>query len=162
MVKSSPAKAAVTVNGRWTGRTPLTLEDREFGEYVIRVVEPGYVVAREVFKLSAAAPSRTIDVALKPSDGAKPAAAGMQAPAPEPPKPGASATGSLFVDSRPQGARVILNGKPAGVTPLRLNDQPVGAYQVRLELADHQPWTTTARVVGGETARVTGSMERIR
>ena len=162
VVKSSPAKAAVTVNGRWTGRTPLTLEDREFGEYVIRVVEPGYAIAREVFKLSAAAPSKTIDVALKPSDGAKPPAAGMRAPAPEPPKPGASATGSLFVDSRPQGARVILNGKPAGVTPLRLNVQPVGAYEVRLELADHQPWTTTARVVGGETARVTGSMERIR
>ena len=164
VVKSSPAKAAVTVNGRWTGRTPLTLDDREFGEYVIRVVEPGYAVAREVFKLSAAAPSKTIDVVLKPSDGAKPSAAQSKTPAPEaaPPKPGATATGSLFVDSRPQGAKVILNGKPAGVTPLRLNDQPAGAYEVRLELADHQPWTATARIVGGETARVTGSMERIR
>jgi hypothetical protein len=163
VVKSSPAKAAVTVNGRWTGRTPLTLDDREFGEYVIRVVEPGYAVAREVFKLSAAAPSKTIDVVLKPSDGAKPSAAQSKAPAPEaPPKPAASATGSLFVDSRPQGAKVILNGKPAGVTPLRLNDQPAGNYEVRLELADHQPWTAATRIVGGETARVTGSMERIR
>ena len=162
-MKSSPAKAAVTVNGRWTGRTPLTIDNREFGEYVIRVVEPGYDVAREVFKLSAAAPSKTIDVVLKPTDGAKPSAAQSKTPAPEAPaKPGASATGSLFVDSRPQGAKVILNGKQAGVTPLRLNDQPVGAYEVRLELADHQPWIATARIVGGETARVTGSMERIR
>jgi hypothetical protein len=127
------------------------------------VVEPGYAVAREVFTLSAAAPSKTIDVVLKPSDGAKPSATQAKTPAPEaPPKAGAAATGSLFVDSRPQGAKVIVNGKPAGVTPLRLNDQPAGAYEVRLELADHQPWTTTARIVGGETARVTGSMERIR
>ena len=165
VVRSSPSRASVTVNGRWTGRTPLTLENRAFGEYTIRVVEPGYDVAREIFKLSAAAPSRTIDVALKPSAGAKPAPAQTPAkpPAPEPaPKAGAAATGGLFVDSRPQGAKVFVNGKAAGVTPLRLNDQPAGAYEVRLELADHQPWTATARVAGGETARVTGSMERIR
>ena len=157
----------MTVNGRWTGRTPLTLENREFGEYVIRVVEPGYDVAREVFRLSAGAPSKTIDVTLKPSGGARPPAVSSQSqPAgtagEAPTKAGAGATGGLFVDSRPQGAKVIVNGKPVGVTPLRLSDQPVGAYEVRLELADHQPWTATARVVGGGTARVTGSMERIR
>ena len=161
VVKSSPAKAAVTVNGVWTGRTPLTLERRPFGDYVIRVVQTGYDVVRESFKLSAAAPSRTIDIALKPAAGAKPPE--QRPAAPDTPKAGAGATtGGLFVDSRPQGARVMLNGKPAGVTPLRLNDQPVGSYEVRLELADHQAWTATARVVGGEIARVTGSMERIR
>ena len=166
VVTSSPAKAAVTVNGVWSGRTPLTLERRPFGDYVIRVVQPGYEVARETFKLSSGAPSKTIDVALKPAKGAKPPA--QRQPSPETaksgavPKAGAAATGGLFVDSRPQGAKVILNGKSAGVTPLRLNDQPVGSYEVRLELADHQPWSATARVVGGETARVTGSMERIR
>jgi serine/threonine protein kinase len=166
VVRSSPSRAAVTVNGRWTGRTPLTLENREFGEYTIRVVEPGYDIAREIFKLSAAAPSKTIDVALERSAGAKPSSATQtqtRPPATEPaPKPGAAATGVLFVDSRPQGAKVIVNGKPVGVTPLRMNDQPAGAYEVRLELAEHQPWTATARVIGGETARVTGSMERIR
>ncbi len=77
VVTSSPAKAAVTVNGVWTGRTPLTLERRPFGDYVIRVVQTGYDVARETFKLSAAAPSRTIDITLKPAAtpaaGVKPA-----------------------------------------------------------------------------------------
>jgi serine/threonine protein kinase len=160
VVRSSPAKAAVTVNGVWSGRTPLTLERRPFGDYVVRIVEPGYEVARETFKLSAGASAKTIEVTLKPAAGAKPPA--QRSSTAEAPKPGAAAIGGLFIDSRPQGAKVILNGKPAGVTPLRLNEQPVGAYEVRLELADHQAWTATARVVGGETARVTGSMERIR
>ena len=160
VVKSSPAKAAVTVNGVWSGRTPLTLERRPFGDYVVRVVQPGFEVARENFKLSSGAPAKTLDITLKPVAGAKPPA--QRSSNPDAPKNGAAAIGALFIDSRPQGAKVILNGKPAGVTPLRLNDQPVGAYEVRLELADHQAWTATARVVGGETARVTGSMERIR
>jgi hypothetical protein len=155
VVKSVPPKAAVTVNGRWTGRTPLTLDRRGFGEYVIRVVEPGYDVAREVFTLSAKTPSKMIDVQLTPN-------AGPRAPQGPAEKPGATATGGIFVDSRPQGARVLINGKAVGVTPLRLNDQPAGSYEVRLELAEHQPWTVTARVVAGEIARVTGSMERIR
>ena len=74
----------------------------------------------------------------------------------------AAKTGEIFVDSRPQGATVLVDGKPVGVTPLRLPEQPVGPHTVRLELADHQPWTSTATVIGGQTARVTGSMERIR
>jgi hypothetical protein len=37
----------------------------------------------------------------------------------------------------------------------------LGMHVVRLELADHQPWTVNTHVVAGETARVTGSLERI-
>ena len=74
----------------------------------------------------------------------------------------AVATGEIFVDSRPRGARVFINGKELGVTPLRLAGQPVGSYVVRLELADHQSWTATANVVAQKTAPVTGSLERIR
>ena len=72
------------------------------------------------------------------------------------------ATGEIFVDSRPRGARVFINGKELGVTPLRLAAQPVGSHVVRLELADHQSWTATAKVVAQKTAPVTGSLERIR
>ncbi len=46
VISSTPAKAAVVINGKWSGRTPLTVDDLKFGKYVIRVVEPGYEVAR--------------------------------------------------------------------------------------------------------------------
>ena len=32
------------INGKWSGRTPLTVDDLKFGKYVVRVVEPGYEV----------------------------------------------------------------------------------------------------------------------
>jgi serine/threonine protein kinase len=166
VVTSSPAKAAVTINGKWRGRTPLTVNDLRFGKYVVRVVQEGYEVAREQFTLSRGAATRTMDVTLRgappPQRAPAPAARAPQVQPAVPSKPPAPATGELFVDSRPQGARVFIDGKERGVTPLRLPGHPVGAHVVRLELADHQFWARTTQVVARKTVRVTGSLERIR
>jgi len=43
-------------------------------------------------------------------------------------------TGSLFVDSTPPGARVILNGVSVGTTPISLVNLPVGAGEVVLSM----------------------------
>ena len=51
-VRSTPSNAGVTVDGRWRGRTPLTVEDLSFGQHAVRVVQPGYEVAREDVSLS--------------------------------------------------------------------------------------------------------------
>jgi hypothetical protein len=164
IVNSNPSKAGVTINGRWIGRTPLRLRERRFGKYSVRVVLPGFEVERENFSLSATAATKTIDVNLKrqPSKAspkpAAPAAAATQKPGAAP----AATTGEIYVDSRPQGARVLIDGREVGVTPFRLPGVTVGSYAVRLELVDHAPFASTAKVVAGETARVTGSLDRIR
>jgi len=162
----------VTVNGKWTGRTPLTLADVPFGKYVIRVVEPGFEIAREEFSLTEGSPRKTVSATLRPVAGTKrepaPAAttgsssAKAAAPRPNSAKTATAATGEIFVDSRPRGARVLIDGKEYGVTPTRVPAQTVGQHVVRLELADHAPWTKTESVTAGTTARVTGSLERIR
>jgi hypothetical protein len=66
----------------------------------------------------------------------------------------------LFVDSRPQGANVLLDGRNVGKTPMRLPDVRIGTHVVRLELPEHRPWSAVARVTAGQEARVTGSLER--
>jgi hypothetical protein len=48
-----------------------------------------------------------------------------------------------------------------GKTPLRLKDFRIGTHVVRLELARHRPWFSTARVVAGQEVRVAGSLEEI-
>jgi eukaryotic-like serine/threonine-protein kinase len=166
IVSSVPSRAAVTVNGKWMGRTPLTLSELPLGTYVVRVVEPGYEVAREEFVLSKAEPTKTMAIELRRQPGAprtpRPPAPAESATAAPTTGIGTSSTGEIFVDSRPRGARVVVDGKEYGVTPMRVTGQSVGRHVVRLELADHAPWTKTEAVTAGATARVTGSLERIR
>jgi hypothetical protein len=167
IVTSNPAKAGVTINGKWSGRTPLTLDNLKFGKYEVRVVEKGFEVARERFTLSESAASRTVDVALRRVPADKPASLPEPRPAQStaaaaPTKPPVAATGAIFVDSRPRGARVFVDGKEVGVTPLTLAAQPVGSHVVRLELADHQSVTATTQVVGQKTASVTLSLDRVK
>jgi hypothetical protein len=156
VVQSTPPRAGVTVNGQWRGRTPLTLEDLAFGHYVVRIVQPGFKVAREDFTLGARDAAYTMNARLE-REAAAPSARPSAPPAPQ-----KEFTGSLFVDSRPQGASVLLDGNLVGRTPLMLTEVKIGMHVVRLDLAEHKPFSSTARIISGQEARVTASLERYR
>jgi serine/threonine-protein kinase len=180
VVRSTPTGAGVMLNGRWRGRTPLTLDDLPFRRYDVRVVQPGFATGTQEVVLSADTPARSIVVPLKPASASAsasspasspaprpaPAAAPRATPRPAPPPPeepqsSTVYTGSIYVDSRPRGARVSIDGKAVGVTPLRVSDVRIGTHVVRLELPDHRLWSSTTRVISGQEQRVTGSLERI-
>jgi cytoskeletal protein RodZ len=163
VVRSNPEKAGVMINGRWRGRTPLTLENMPFGKYTIKITQPGYKTEQSEVSLSARDTARSLNLRLareaapaaRSGSNARPAA-GTQQPAQN-----GGYTGTLFVDSRPQGAAVLLDGHLVGKTPLRLPDVRIGSHVVRLELAEHQAWTASTRVSAGQESRVTGSLERL-
>jgi hypothetical protein len=172
VVQSTPSRAAVTINGKWRGRTPLTIDDLAFGSYTVRVVQPGYRIAREDVRMSAANASHTFAPRLEPEprpaapvSSAPPAAPRPANPAPRPgsvaPSSGAgeSFTGSIYVDSRPRGATVLVDGRSVGQTPLSVPGVPIGSHVVRIEMEGKQPWSAATRVVAGAIARVTGSLE---
>jgi hypothetical protein len=163
IVRSNPARAGVTVNGEWRGRTPLTLSGLKFGSYTVRVVQPGFATGREEVRLSAAEPSRALSFRLRRAAGSAPAASRGAAPSAAPSSAAASRmVGSIYVDSRPRGARVMLDGRLVGTTPTRINDVPIGSHVVRLELPDHRLWAVSTRVAAGQETPVTGSLDRIR
>jgi PEGA domain len=174
LITSTPPQASVTVNGRWRGRTPLTVNGLKFGEYNVRVVAPGFAVGREDLTLSASEPSRNVAIRLQRDV----AAAAPQTPPVRPRlRPGVPVrdgvepparpalrtpfTGSVYVDSRPRGARIVIDGKEVGTTPARIPEVTIGSHVVRLELPQHRAWTVATRVAAGEETRVTGSLERI-
>ncbi len=168
-VLSTPSRAGVTVNGKWRGRTPITLDALPLGTYTVRVVQPGFASSNEDVTLTTRQPMRTVSVRLQPVSAhtATPAPAAGRSAAngrTAPPREPAQQTyaGSIFVDSRPRGATILIDGKPAGTTPASIPEIPIGSHVVRLELADHRAWTTSTRVTAGEQVRVTGSLERIR
>jgi hypothetical protein len=65
-----------------------------------------------------------------------------------------------MVDSRPAGARVFVDEKLVGTTPLLIDAVAVGDHAVRLELDGFNPWTASTKVAGGERTRVSGSLEQ--
>ncbi len=143
MVRSTPGGALVFVNGRRRGITPLAIRDLAPGTYTLRVARSGYQQQSRKVVVNGAA-VREINLRLEPSR----------------PAPPVKFTGSLYVDSRPRGARVFLDGKEIGTTPMQAGDIRAGAHVVRLELKDHRTWTASTNVVAGEVTRVTGSLER--
>jgi len=151
-VRSTPAGARVSVDGRDVGVTPFTLAALARGSHVVRITHQGYVAAERRVRIGSNQPAQSIEVdlvATRPARGAAP-----------PPATPERTSGSLMVDSRPAGARVFVDGKLVGTTPLLIDAVAVGDHAVRLELDGFNPWTASTKVSGGERARVSGSLEQ--
>ncbi|MGC4084074.1 MAG: PEGA domain-containing protein [Vicinamibacterales bacterium] len=58
------------------------------------------------------------------------------------------------------GARVFVDGKMVGTTPLLLDAVAAGDHTVRLDLTGFSSWSSTATVTGGGRTRVSGSLEQ--
>jgi hypothetical protein len=148
-VRSSPSGARVFFNGKEIGTSPVTIRDVGQGTHTIRVTRSGYLSQQRRVSVSAAQPTSPLTFEL---------ARERAAPAPAAQAAGGSAP--LMVESRPPGARVFLDGKLVGTTPLTMSDVPAGAHAVRLDLAGYRPWVSSVRVVAGEPGRVTASLDR--
>jgi hypothetical protein len=163
LVRSVPAAAQVVVNGATRGTTPIELRDLPLGPYTVEVTRSGYVAQSRGIVLTTRIPSRALTFQLEP-EAAPPRSARVTAPpaaAPRLPAQPAASSGTLITESRPSGARIVLDGREAGRTPLKLAGLKPGTHVVRFELAGYRPWTTEVRVAGGSETRVTGSLERL-
>ena len=67
--------------------------------------------------------------------------------------------GVLTIESRPEGARVFLDGKLMGATPLAIPNVAAGEHAIRLERDGYQHWSSSVRIVASEQIRVTASLE---
>ena len=139
LIRSSPADADVIVNGKSLGKTPLALRDLALGSYTSRVARNGYAVEERTLQLTARRPTSSTTINLR-AEKAGP--------------------GGLNVQSRPAGARVFVNDRLAGTTPIAIPGLTAGSLTVRIELDGYLPWATTVRVGAGEQTRVAASLER--
>ncbi|MGE3509906.1 MAG: PEGA domain-containing protein, partial [Vicinamibacterales bacterium] len=145
LVRSSPAGAWVTLNGKDVGVTPLTLRVLPFGTHVVQVRRDGYGNEERRVTLSAARPAQSLTVDLERPAGGLATVNDVLVP--------------LSVESRPAGAWVFLDGRRIGTTPLRMS-VATGGHVVRLELDGYRRWSSSVRVTAGERNRVTASLEQ--
>ena len=92
----------------------------------------------------AAKPTETRTSPAKPADA-------------RPPAGGRKGTGGLVVKTTPAGARVLVDGKARGVTPLTLTDVSPGSHEVALE-SNAGTIHRTVTVAANETAEIDESI----
>jgi serine/threonine-protein kinase len=174
---SPESRAEPVVASPWRGRAPL------LGALAIGLVvgfSLGYLVAPRGAPAAAARlrPSGSGEAGLSPASQPpaqeSPAPPSSLAPASQPPvqavaepapaekapAPAKAVQGTLVVASKPAGARVVLDGREAGKTPLTLRDVKPGSHKVRLELTGYRSWSSTVRVAAGRQRKIAASLER--
>ena len=82
---------------------------------------------------------------------------------PSPPRPLTPAprqvfVGTLSITSVPPGASVSINGKAAGVTPLRLPRQRAGSLAVQIAQDGFERWSAAVRVPADQLTQVTAML----
>ena len=146
IAKSYPPKAAIYLNDEYQGVTPAILKNITPGEYLVTLSLAGH--NNDSFTLILYNGSvREFGVNLEPAS------------TPTPP----TGSGSLAIDSSPGGASVLLDGKPAGMTPtahaaLILNNVPAGSHTVTVELAGYPAYTGTVTVIKNQVEKVSADL----
>ena len=144
LVRTMPPGATVVVDGVDRGQTPLSLDDLPYGTHRISISRDGYGSETREVSLSRNAGVASVGIELVET-GLAPAAA----------------PGSIQVDSRPDGARVMLDGQLVGTTPVVVPDVASGTHSVRVERDGYQAWVTTVDVPPSDEVRVAASLERV-
>jgi formylglycine-generating enzyme required for sulfatase activity len=140
------AGAEVALDGRSMGETPLAAFAAEAGEREVRVRADGYEEFRARVTIEGRGREQRLAVAL----------IALPTPPAGPPPPPAPAV--LVVRSEPAGARVEVDGRARGETPLELAVEPGTEHAVRLTKEGHDDASLSARLRAGvrheETVRL--------
>ena len=147
LVRTDIPGAIVAVDGRVRGRTPLSLAGMSFGSYHVEVSRPGFRSAERNIQISDMNAVSALGVTLVPST----ALTVEDIDARE--------VGSLYVRSRPSGARVTVNGVTVGVTPFTIA-MPVGLHEIRIDGEGYRMWITNIEIDSGRRTQVNASLER--
>jgi hypothetical protein len=131
---SKPDGCDFILNGREIGSTPdsgtLILYTIPRGYYQVEARKPGYTTIKDQLYIDDNAVT-TYRVDLKPSP-----------------------LGSLEVKSLPDGANIFLDNRNVGITPLTIDDVPVGEHSVIIRKDEYQDWSVNVSVLGGSMGTI--------
>lgn len=133
LVRSTPIGADVKVDGADRGKTPLLLTDLPVGRYRVNVSAVGFVSKDVELTVENRTP-QALTVAL------------------------ASDSATLIVDSKPQGAAVVVNGLTKGTTPCEIDRLPTGENAVSITLADHLPFQQKVKLQAGDVQKIEATL----
>jgi hypothetical protein len=123
-LQSVPDGASLMVNGEYRGKTPLSISGLSAGVYTLTFSRFGFVEQTSQVRVEGGKISE-VTATLRPM------------------------TGTLVVNSTPPGARVLLDGTEAGLSPVVLENISAGNHSVTLEKDGYIPATREVMIAYG-------------
>jgi TonB family protein len=134
-IETTPSGAAVLLDGKAVGTSPLTLDSVPPGTHALKVSRDGYSPAELGLEMTPAVSLPPLRFALQPL------------------------WAELAVLSQPAGATIRVDEVSHGATPLaRMRLEP-GDHRVKIERPGFQPWTRKVDVQPGETLRLEAQLQ---
>lgn len=133
-ITSSPSGAQVYVSGSYKGDTPLDLTGMYApGTYQLEIRKDGYVSWTGSLAVQSGT-TTSVTATLIPYSG------------------------SVTIDSVPQGASIYFDDRYYGITPATISDKPVGVHAVTLKKDGYNDWVSEVQVLKGKTITVTATL----
>jgi hypothetical protein len=145
-------EANVFVDGERRGMTPRNLKDVPLGSHTVRVTRPGYAPQEQTVVLTAEEPAASPTFTLRRAAGEAPAGAGRT--------PAVKSVLIVIIESTPPGARIRIDGRDLGPTPLTVRQLRPGTHALELRMPGYKPWSQRLTVAAGENRRITAALER--
>ena len=134
-VVTHPPGAAVFVDGRQTGLSPVTVRSLPAGTHGVRIALDRYAGHTENIRVQRRTPYR-LETTLAPLP-----------------------LGDLEISSTPAGAEIAVDGEnPGRKTPALIENLPEGSRTVTLKLEGFDPWSRTVEIAPLKTARLTAGL----
>jgi len=146
-VQSTPAGAAVFLNGNYQGTTyagsPLDLTQLSPGTYTVLLTMPDYQPYTQTAVVQAGVVT-TVATAMVPNVVTTP-----------------DTTGQISVTSTPAGAGIYLDNTYMGITPAVLPNIASGTHTLMLRESGYDDWISTVNVIGGSYTPVAGTLSSV-
>ena len=132
-ILSDPPEAEVWLDGKPRGKTPTILRVVAARRHALELRKARYLTAKRALRLDQGPPKQTVKVSLE-------------------------LAGYISTRSYPPGALVLVDGRTAGHTPVRLPVSP-GKHVVRLEMTGRKVIQTAVQVKVGKDVLVSSALE---
>lgn len=133
-ITSDPEGAAIYRGDNKLGNTPYTVSNTKPGRYLLRVESPGYQAEWLNLHLDFST-TNNHHVKFLPI------------------------TGKVMIVSQPSGARVMMKNELKGVTPLILQDLPLGSYEAIVEKPGFEPRPVSWKIADARPHEISVSMD---
>lgn len=135
-IETNPEGAEVWIDDELAGTSPFELDELTLGEHDLRVTRDGFLPLEERVEISEANTNEPLFFALQPERI------------------------SLFLESVPSGAAVLINGAQSGTTPLEDFELAPGQHEIQVGRRGYETWRSVVVSQAGETVNLVARLRR--